>query len=176
MALRRGSNRLRAAGPRRLTDWGPGPGDTGRTSLTSSSAVIMGGGVTPTTGPVTLIRTRGNFHGSLESVTAAADGMQGAFGICVVQAAAFAIGITAIPTPITELDSDAWVYHKFFGVQAHSAVEAEFNTSTVVRFDVDSKAMRKLDSETVLVAVVEVVMLGTAVLRVYFDSRMLFKS
>ena len=112
----------------------------------------------------------------LENVANAGEGMQGAFGICVVQDAAFTAGVASLPGPISEMNSEAWLYHSIVGVHAHNATETAFNESSVFDLTVDSKAMRKLDEETVVVAVLEVVELGTAVLDVFFDSRVLLKT
>ena len=67
----------------------------------------------------------------------------GAVGLIVVKESATAIGITALPTPITEVNADFFVYQ---GVDANFA----FTTGTGYRnihthYVVDSKAMRKVD-------------------------------
>ncbi len=161
---------------KRLTDWGFGPGGTGLTTISSSSTVILGSGISLTGRPATLVRTRGLFRMYLENVANPGEGFQGAFAIGVVQVAAFTAGVGSLPGPISEMDSEAWLYHSIVGAHAHNATETSFNESTVFDLTVDSKAMRKLDDETVIVAVLEVVELGTAVLDVFFDSRVLLKT
>ncbi len=76
--------------------------------------------------------------------TANTEHQLGAFGWCVVSDQASAIGITAVPTPITDISSDLWfVYQVYFNsVQVSSAVSV-FQAGT--RYSIDSKAMRKVE-------------------------------
>ena len=76
----------------------------------------------------------------------------GAFGLCVVTQQATAIGVTAVPSPYTDQDSDVWFVHQFW------AAAWKFNTSgaaspTVYQFD--SKAMRKVEDGQDLISVFE---------------------
>ncbi len=85
---------------------------------------------------------------------------------------ASAIGVTAIPTPITDLGSDAWFLHQVLSGRF------EFNDATgfgdVGRVgEIDSKAMRKVDIGFDIVSVVEA-SLGTGS-RINIGGRRLVK-
>ena len=157
-------------GPRRKKGWDSGPGGTAALALSSSSSAILGSGLQVLVDGQTLIRTRGLF--SLVGLTAAAvgDGFQGAFGIGIVSENAFGVGITAVPTPITDVGWDGWLFHHF--VSAHAAQNAGSDAANQ-HFMVDSKAMRKIKATDVIVAVLEVIEIGTASASVFFDSRVL---
>jgi len=131
---------------------------------------------------LTLVRTRGEVEIHLSTASAAGAGFRGAFGIGVASLAAVTAGVASIPTPITEADNDNWLYHRFFSVIAADAIavsgaasEALQGGMQAVRFEVDSKAMRKVPVGTALYGIVEVVLSGTAAAQFAFNSRMLFK-
>ena len=126
---------------------------------------------------LTLVRTRGRFDFSLSSYTSAGDGYQGAVAIGLASLPAFTAGIGSLPTPISEMGWDGWLWHSIVGI--HSALAAgatAVGQIASISLEVDSKAMRKLTDQMVIFAAIEVVELGTASLNVFFDSRMLFKS
>ena len=164
----------RTRGARRHTDWGLGPGGTANTAVAASSSVILGAGVVLTVSG-TLSRLRGAFSAYLLTASAAGAGYQGAFGIGIVSTPAFSVGITSMPTPITEMEWNGWLYHRFFGVHAMSATPADA-AAAAIEFEVDSKAMRKMETaEVTMFAAIEVVEIGTATMDVFFDSRALVK-
>ena len=183
MAQRRGFSRARSSGTKRLTDWSLGPGGETNTTFTSSTNTIVGSGVTPVGGKFTIIRTRGDLSGSLASAAAGANGFACAFGIAVVTLTAFAIGATAVPNPLDEADWDGWLYHRFFGMlssapisnAASEDVDAVLPVVAAVRFEVDSKAMRKIDETEVVASIMATTEIGTATMNVMFNSRMLVK-
>ncbi len=77
------------------------------------------------------------------------------FGTAIVSEQAIAIGVTAIPTPITDLDSDMWfVYERLMMSMQLSATASSWAPSNVER-RIDSKAMRKVEEGEGLVGVVE---------------------
>ncbi len=92
--------------------------------------------------PLTMIRVRGRL-----SVKSLVGHTVGAYGICVVQEAARAIGITAIPLPWSDASNDAWMYHQF--------VESLTPTTFNLNMEIDSKAMRKMEDGDALVFVFE---------------------
>ena len=161
---------------RRITSWEFGPGGTADTTLTSSSVAILGAGGVATRAGLTVIRTRGAFELTLKSVDATASHMTGAVGIGIATPEAFAIGVTAVATPITESAWDGWMWWQAFSMKAAST-SATFATggSASLRLEVDSKAMRKLDLADTIYAAVEVVEVGAVVMTVAFDSRVLVK-
>ncbi len=169
----------------RQTAWGFGPGDTAVTTFTATSKSIMGTGLglTAGTGKATIARLHGEFSAYLTSASSANNGYSCAFGVGLVTLVAFGAGVASIPGPLTQLDWDGWMFHKLFSCVTVAAMsgaasgDADNQLSTVaaIRFDVDSKAMRKMDEEVILVGVLEVVELGTAALSALFDSRLLLK-
>ena len=162
---------------RRKTQWFGGPGGTGTNSLQSSTAVLLGSSTSPAAGQEdhTLVRTRGLVQILLTSVAAAGDGFFGAVGIGIATTSAIAAGVASVPTPLTELSWDGWIWHHFFSVHAGitAAVESE---STTVTIPIDSKAMRKLGGTNMgLYAAIEGVEEGTATAEIWLNCRMLHK-
>ena len=145
--------------------------------LVATGSAILGNGVGPNVEGLTVVRIRGELLVYLVSATALADGFNCAFGIGITSAQAFAIGVTAVDTPISEAAAELWMYHRFFSLHAPSAAEAEFipSLAAVARIEVDSKAMRKFAADEILYAAIEVVELGTAQVQVDFNSRVLVK-
>ena len=175
MAQQRGLIR-QARGPRRLTNWGGGPGSNAAASITSSTAFILGGGITFGAAG-TVVRIRGNFQAFLLSYSSAGDGFHGAVGIGLASEAAFTAGIASLPTPITEAGWDGWLWHNFFGVHGGLAAGASAVgvSNPGVDIDIDSKAMRKVSDDMVIYAAAEVTETGVASMSVFLNSRMLLK-
>ena len=159
---------------RRKSEWFQGPGGTAVTSVSSSTSTFLGSAVQTTAIEETLVRTRGILDCFLTSATSPGDGFFGAFGIGRATAAAVAGGVTTVPTPITELGWDGWLYHTFISCHESSADEAG-SGSSVFRIEVDSKAMRILQNDENFYAALEVIEIGTAAMSVFFDCRMLTK-
>jgi len=101
---------------RRTTDWEPGPTSIDQT-VSASASLLWTTGTTPGHA-VTIVRIRGMLDIYLTVASAAGDGFSGATGICVVAEDAFAVGVTAVPKPLDDLDSDMWMWHHFFDVHA----------------------------------------------------------
>ena len=110
---------------------------------------------------------------SFNAATAVGDGYTGACAIGLVTTAAFTAGVTAIPTPLTELGWDGWLWYQFFDIRA--GLDVALNSNISQQFEVDSKAMRKLTEDMTCVAVIEIVEQGTAQIEVLFNSRQLIK-
>jgi len=164
-----------SVGTRRKTEWDFGPGGTGVTSLSATGSTALGSSI-QLTEKATIVRLRGRMNGFLTIASSGGDGFHGALGIGVFNLPAIVAGVASLPTPLTELAWDGWLYHQFFDVHAHSAVEAEFNDSTTFDYEVDSKAMRIMEAtDQALLALVEVVEIGTATMNIFFESRVLFK-
>ena len=175
MARRSGFSRGRPRSSGVSRDWGAGPGGTGVTNITASGSAILGNGVVTVQNELTILRTRGLLDVALlGAATANGDGYFGAVGICVVTDAAFTAGITAIPTPITEAVWNGWLWHQFISVYDND-ISGESSRDKQRQYEIDSKAMRKFDSEMVVAAVIEVVEIGGAALTVFLDTRMLFQ-
>ena len=103
--------------------------------------------------PETLVRTRGQFQVSISVAAASRANIQGAFGIYVVTADAFAIGITALPGPLSDSRND-WVVWAPFTMHVLAALD-EAAVQQHVRVDFDSRGMRKLKDGDVLAVVIE---------------------
>ena len=138
----------------------------------SSTVQILGNGQVTTQDGLTIVRLRGFVELILTSASALGDGFDGAIGIGIVSAPAFAIGVTAVPTPITEIEWEGWLWHQFFSLTAPTAAQDSENRQV---FEVDSKAMRKINSEEVVYAAIEVTETGTAGLKAKLGTRMLLK-
>ena len=107
-------------------------------------------------------------------MAALSDGLNGAFGIGRVTNQAFSIGVTAMPGPVTDADWDGWLFHQFYTIRGKSTVASDLaSPSGSIRFDVDSKAMRKLKADDVVFGMVEMTESGTVTSRIDFDSRVL---
>jgi len=117
----------------------------------------------------TLVRTRGYISGVLTVASAPGDGFFGAIGMAIVTVAAATIGITAIPTPLTEAGWDGWFVHRYFDCRAGLSG----SNDQLVALDIDSKAMRKANEDEQIVMVLEVIESGTATLRLGAAVRML---
>ena len=93
--------------------------------------------------PFTVIRMHVNWFSESDQ-TSALESVQVAMGFAVVSDQASAIGVTAVPTPFTDLSSDLWYLHDI------AAMTYSFITGTGVQVpggimkDIDSKAMRKV--------------------------------
>ena len=172
----RRSGLIQARGPRRLTNWGAGPGGSAGQGFSASGAAILGGGVQFGSAG-TVVRIRGSLSAFLSSYTSAGDGFHCAIGVGLASLAAFTVGIGSLPTPITELGWDGWLWHRLFDVHGSLAAgsTAVGVANSGVDIEVDSKAMRKVSDEMVVFAAAEVVEAGTAAMTIHFDSRMLLK-
>ena len=137
--------------------------------------VVLGGGAQALQSGLTVVRLRGSLLFSLRTAATVADGYSGAFGIGVVKAAAFAIGVTAILTPITESESD-WLYWMPIQLTATATAPTWAGSGpATARMEVDTRAMRKLELGDTIYAAAEVTEVGAANLDIMFDSRILLK-
>ena len=101
--------------------------------------------------PFTIVRS--HFMALIKSDQAAAIETQvGAWGMAVVTQQAAAIGITAVPTPITDLGSESFFLHQL--VMAHHQ-EITDRAEPVGVFATDSKAMRKVTESDTMVITIE---------------------
>jgi len=179
-----GSFRGRPAPARRISSWDLGPGGTGaQTQLSGSIVSIVNAAITPTEDGLTVVRIRGELSMYLSSADVAQSGFSGAFGIGKATAAAVLAGAASVPTPITEEGWDGWLYHRFFTMKAVAPLDggasADLDGLSVPQcsrvIEVDTRAMRKLDIEDSVFAIVEVIEVGTSVFNWSFNSRMLLK-
>ena len=181
----RGFSRPRAAGGslRRKSSWDIGPGASALQSVTISESVVVGAGALATEDGLTLVRLRGEFLFQLTGAQSIGTGFRGAFGIGIANATAFGVGVTALQTPLTNEEWDGWLFHQYFHVFASGAVVVGnaadeqnqlYAGGSGIRMPVDSKAMRKLITEDVIYAIIEVVESSSAA-DFIFRSRILLK-
>ena len=108
---------------------------------------------------------------------ATSENFAAAIGLAVVSDQAAAIGVTAIPTPFTDLGSDLWLLH--------AILDGHFLDATTVGFDsigvspaggqlVDSRAMRKVNGDQDVIFAVENDSTGQGSI-VYSAGRILIK-
>ena len=174
--MARSRSAFRQVHTRRLTAWGLGPGGNTVTALSGTGQTILGAGVVMVSEEKsTIVRVRGSLQAYLKTTAAADDGFHCAVGLALVTDEAFAVGATAVPGPISEIDWDGWMYHRIFDVHATGGTASDTIGLSVAQFEVDSKAMRKWDEGNTLMAVVEVVEGTTATMSVWFDTRILIK-
>ena len=104
----------------------------------------------------TVRRTRGRYLAS-SGQSANLGEIVGAWGAVVVTDAAAAIGITAIPGPITDASDDNWfIWEPFLSLRADApAASVSASTQTNAGEMYDSKAMRKVATGFQLAFVVE---------------------
>ncbi len=160
----------------RIKDWGTGPSTSH--DHTATGKILWTTGTTPSQN-LTLIRTRGHVQAILKTAAAAGDGFTGAHGIYMMTEDAFAVGVTAALDPSLDHNSDMWLWHSFFNIQAITATIADGVNAfcAVSKIDIDSKAMRKnFDPERVMVGVTGVGEQGTATMEVTGTTRQLFLS
>ena len=103
--------------------------------------------------PFTVVRTHISWLLKSDQ-QAASEQYAAAVGFAVVSDQASAVGVTAVPTPVTDLGSDLWFLH--------ASVVGFFALGTAVGFieqgvfkDIDSKAMRRVNDDQDMVLVEE---------------------
>jgi len=126
----------------------------------------------------TVVRVRGQIFSQLGAVAnAQGDAILVAHAIMVVDAKQLAIGVTALPLPLTSNSEDfLWFGTQFLAQNDGTTVLN--NNSNFDRLNVDSKAMRKMTLNQVLVLVTEMdVLQGTnnEDVNFAFNLRILFK-
>ncbi len=104
--------------------------------------------------PFTVIRVRGVLHcRSDQNVASETTGVS--IGYAVVSEQAVAIGVTAVPTPVTEKGSDLWFVHETVFMRYQFGSNIGFDGDAGIFMKYDSKAMRKVEDGSDLVVVVE---------------------
>ena len=104
--------------------------------------------------PFTIVRTHLEVHFATDQQIAS-ESQAGAIGMCVVSEAAAAVGVTAVPTPIDELDSDLWYLHQSMLAEFVFGDATGFIGDSGVHYSIDSKAMRKVNNDQNVIIVVQ---------------------
>ena len=168
--VHRSSGRTLTAGARRKSTWLFLDG-------TFNTMIALGGTLVGTLNaaalalrPFTVVRTY--LSGLLFSDQAAAiEDQVAGVGVCVVSDQAFAVGVTAVPTPISDIGSDLWFSHKLLWARESSLTD---RTNPSLIWELDSKAMRKVDAGQDLAVVIEMDDIGDGV-RLGLGGRFLIK-
>ncbi len=109
---------------------------------TNADSTQLGGSL-GFTAPATILRIRGQVMLSFDETKQAGDRMRVAVALGVISSDAFALGTTAVPDPAAEADYP-WLYWSEHFLESFVAAGEESEGSTVHRFMIDSKAMRKM--------------------------------
>ena len=149
--MARGFTRTRARPTRRLTTWDATPPQTAYQAM-AAATVILDTTFTATS-PVTIVRVRGQL--SIQSDQSAADEQPfGAVGLCVVSDEAAAVGVTAMPKPYIDAESDLWLLHEFWACPIQAGSDASFAVIDQ-NLRLDTKGMRKFSEDQTLVMMIE---------------------
>jgi len=123
--------------------------------------------------PFTIIRVRGLFSVKGDQLTATESGSM-AIGTAVVSSQAVAIGVTALPTPITDGSSDLWLQYQFGHWATGVSSAIGIVEPQIMSYVIDSKAMRKVEDGMDVVVTAENES-GTAGVQFKFQTRLLLK-
>jgi len=162
---------------RRNLQWTEGPGGNTVTTITTSSTTILGAGLLAIADVFTIRRLHGFLTLQLNVVGAVGDGFHYAIGYGVVTQDAFAVGVSAMPNPLDDIDW-GWMWHRLGAVHAITATIADGVNAAGVqeRIQVDGEAMRVLGSNDVVFCSIQTQEAGTSELDVFMDSRLLLAS
>ena len=145
-------SRHRPRGKARLTQW-VGPADQAFVNVATGGSTLVA--LVSFEEALTVIRNRGGFAHKPQAYSSDLT-YAGAVGMGIVTAEAFAIGITAIPTPFSDADWGGWMVWRSFAQQNElqgTAANVIFPAAVVM--EIDSKAMRKVTPNEVLVIIAE---------------------
>jgi len=135
---------------RRLSTWFQFPPATTTQSSAGGAIVFSLNAAALALRPFTIVRTRFDLL-LLSDQTAANEEFGMSWGAAVVSDQATAVGVTAVPTPVTDQGSDLW----FALGHVWGAIAANAVARTGYRMAIDSRAMRKVDVGQDIVVVVE---------------------
>ncbi len=89
----------------------------------------------------TILRVVGGV-GVASDQNVASEAQIGAVGLHLITDNAFAIGITAIPDPITDITSDGWFMYQLFNQRNNFATAVGFDSIQMMWYPIDSTAKR----------------------------------
>ena len=139
-------------GPKRKTLWLQfEPLDTTLSAATSAAILFSLNAAALALRPFTIVRS--HFEILLRSDQGAAVEQQnGGFGLAVVSDEAVAVGVTAVPTPISQLGSSLWFLHQLYMAQESHVTDVAQPAGV---YSIDSKAMRKVEVGQDIIVVAE---------------------
>ncbi len=142
---------------KRATDWVIQAETSAYVTIANDSKVLVGGvsaAQLAVFAPATVVRTRGLL--TIASDQAGADEQQlGAFGMTFVNETARALGVTGIPGPSEDALWDGWFVHQFFAQKLEFSSGVGFEPNMATQYSIDSKAMRKFESDEGLAFMIE---------------------
>ncbi len=147
--MARGQHRAFGRQSARLTQW-VGPADQEFITVATTGKTIISS--IPFTEPLTVIRTRGAVV--VRPNTDTDNTFVGAIGMGIVSADAFAAGVASIPGPYDDGDWGGWFVWRTFAFRQEAVTAASVYVSSQT-MEIDSKAMRKVTPNEVLVVVGE---------------------
>ncbi len=153
---------LRGGRNRRETLWLGAPFVA--TSIGASASAVLAASLNASAlalRPFTVVRMHFNWL-CISDQSGATESFIGNFGQAVVTDQASAIGVTALPTPATDIDSDVWLLHASWIGRFDFIGTGTANQSRASK-QIDSKAMRKVEDGFDLVNVVEAGIGGSGV-------------
>ena len=143
---------------KRRTGWEEGPFTT-QLSVSSGTPVLWTVGQTNSADGFTIARLRGSWGLHLTSAASVGDGFgQVGFAIGKVALSAFTAGIASVPTPLTEIEWEGWLYHEMISDLKSLQTAVPFSTDGGMGARngvIDSKAMRKFNSDEVIFGALE---------------------
>ncbi len=172
MAFRQ-RRRFIAAGSRRSTSWLP---IDATITVFSGTAVLLNALTTEEKAkrPFTIIRCY--LSSMIQSDQGAVSENFGvAVGIAVVSDQARAVGITALPTPATDIGSDLWMLHGFSYGRFAFNTGVGFDDHAGHIKDFSSKGMRKVNADQDVVIVQERIVIGSSEGNINLVGRVLIK-
>ena len=144
---RGGLVRARVDVPRRTTTWIAGLDNGTGTTVAAGAAVALASlnAAALALRPFTVIRVRGILSLRSDSLSTTELGAFAA-GMAVVSDQVAAIGVTAIPTPITDQGSDLFFVHQFLHWSIGFGTAVGFDRAQSM-IEIDSKGMRKVSDD-----------------------------
>jgi len=135
---------------KRLTQW-VGPAGQGFVAVAAGGATLINN--VPFTEASTIIRIRGMMSVQPQAFSASLD-IVGAYGEAIVSQEAFAAGVASIPEPFSDADWSGWMVWRSFSYHLESSSTIGI-TELSWNDQVDSKSMRKVGPNDVLVGIAE---------------------
>ncbi len=124
--------------------------------------------------PFTIVRTR-FLLGIISDQIVTSETQIAAVGLAIVSDEAAAVGVTAVPTLIDNMASDLWFVHQLLYNEHTNLTSVGYADGGQQQYEVDSKAMRKVDIGQNLVVVVELSGNSGGGAEVMIGGRMLVK-
>ena len=94
--------------------------------------------------PFTIVRSVGLLSVRSDQ-QAATESPFGGLGFAIVSDQAITVGVTAVPNPVSDVESDLWFLYQAFATGLSLITAAGFETRAFDHFPFDSRAMRKVE-------------------------------